>query len=78
MSTAIEQRPLSADQVLRIANEDAIRAYGDVSEYRISIRLHPDGWHVEYDLVDPNMQGGGPQYVIGRDDGAILSKKYYQ
>jgi hypothetical protein len=40
--------------------------------------LEPDGWHVEYYLKDPNLNGGGPHYVIDVQTGAILSKKYYQ
>src|SRR5881227_3514771 len=55
---------LSADQVLRIARLDAERAYRDLSPYRISLALEADGSHVDYLLKDPNLNGGGPHYVI--------------
>ena len=78
MSTFLHESVLSSDQVLRIANEDAIQAYGTVSDFRISIRLRSDGWHVEYEPADLEEQGGGPHYVIDASDGTIVSKKYYQ
>jgi hypothetical protein len=70
--------PLSADDVLRIAQRDALAAYHDLSDYQITLRLLADGWHVEYDLNKPLVAGGGPHYVIDASTGAILSKKYYQ
>ena len=73
-----EEPHFGSDQVLRIANEDAARMYGDLSDFRISIRLQPDGWHVEYEPNTPGEQGGGTQYVIDALNGNIISKKYYQ
>ena len=78
MSTTLHQRRLSIDQVLRIANEDAERVYGDLTDLKVSIRLREDGWHVEYEPDTPGVQGGGPHYVIDPVDGTIKSKKYYQ
>jgi len=78
MSTTIPPPPLTSDQILKIAREDAERVYGDVSDLEISIRLRSDGWHVEYRPADPEEQGGGPHYVIDPVDGTIKSKKYYQ
>jgi hypothetical protein len=60
---------------LRIANDDAMCMYGDLSDLEISIRLQPAGWHVKYRPANPEEQGGSPHYVI---DGNIKSKKYYQ
>src|SRR5436305_90002 len=40
--------------------------------------LEEDGWHVDYELKDPRLKGGGPHYVIDRFNGAILSKRYEQ
>jgi hypothetical protein len=77
-----EQAPaaslLSCDEILRIAHRDGIAVYKDLSEYQITLRLMPDGWHVDYDLDKPLTAGGGPHYVIDPATGAILSKKYYQ
>lgn len=78
MSATIQQSRLSSDQILRVANEDAVRQYRDVSDLKISIRLLDDGWHVEYSPLNPNVNGGGPHYVIDATDGTIISKKYYQ
>jgi uncharacterized membrane protein YkoI len=69
---------ISCDQALRIARTDAESAYRDLSMYRIAISLEEDGWLVDYELKDPNLQGGGPHYVIDARTGAILSKRYEQ
>ena len=80
--TAITQpsssTPLRCDTILRIAQDDAECAYRDLSGYRITLRREQDGWHVDYDLTDPFLAGGGPHYVIDPHDGRILSKRYEQ
>jgi hypothetical protein len=69
---------LSGDQALTIAHADAARVYRDLSIYKIQIVLESDGWHVDYDLKDPRLKGGGPHYVIDASTGAIRSKRYDQ
>lgn len=69
---------ISCDQALRIARTDAESAYRDLSIYRIAISLEENGWLVDYELKDPELQGGGPHYVIDAGTGAILSKRYEQ
>ncbi len=69
---------VSSDQALQIARLDAEKAYGDLTPYRISLALEADGWHVDYDLRDPGMNGGGLHYVIDPATGGILSKRYEQ
>ena len=69
---------LGGDQALTLAQADAIRAYGDLSAYRIQVVLEDDGWHVDYDLKDPRLKGGGPHYVIHAATGAIVAKRYEQ
>jgi len=69
---------ITSDQALRIARQDAEQAYRDLSPYRASVSLEQDGWHVDYELKDPEVQGGGPRYVIDPDDGVILAKQYEQ
>ena len=71
-------KSLAADEVLRIAREDAERVYKDLARFRISLYLEPDGWHVEFRHGKPFVAGGGPFYVIDALTGAIVSKKYYQ
>jgi hypothetical protein len=72
------QTTISCDQALRIARTDAESAYRDLSMYRIAISLEEQGWLVDYELKDPNLQGGGPRYVIDPESGEILSKPYEQ
>lgn len=69
---------IQADQALGIAQADALRAYRDLSAYRVSLVLEDDGWHVDYTLKDPKRKGGGPHYVIDATTGAIQSKRYEQ
>ena len=69
---------ITSDQALRVARLDAERVYRDLSPYRASVSLEQDGWHVDYDLKDPHLQGGGPHYVIDPGNGAILIKQYEQ
>lgn len=69
---------LAGDQVLTIAQKDAVGAYRDLSPYRVSLSLESDGWHVDYELKDPRLKGGGPHYVIDELTGAILFKRYDQ
>jgi hypothetical protein len=72
------QGAIPCDRALEIARLDAERAYGDLSLYRIILALEADGWHIEYELKDPELNGGGPHYVIDPVSGAIVSKIYYQ
>lgn len=69
---------LSGGQALDIAQVDALRVYRDLSPYRIQLVLEADGWHVDYELKDPRIKGGGPHYLIDASTGAIISKRYEQ
>ena len=69
---------LRADRVLAIAQADAELAYRDLSRYSVRVSQEDDGWHVDYELKDEAMKGGGPHYVIDRDSGEIRRKKYEQ
>ena len=69
---------LSPDEALRVARMDAERVYRDLDNYRIHVAREPDGWHVDYDLKDPNLHGGGPHYVIDPVSGQIVTKRYEQ
>ena len=71
-------RELTSDQALKIARLDAERAYRDLSHYRILVELREDGWHVDYELKNPRLKGGGPHYIIDAQTGAIISKRYEQ
>jgi hypothetical protein len=69
---------LAGDQVLAIAQADAARVYRDLSVYRIQRALEDDGWHVDYELKNDRLKGGGPHYIIDAHTGALFSKRYEQ
>ena len=69
---------LAGDQALAIAQADAARVYRDLSPYRIQLALEDDGWHVDYELKNPKLKGGGPHYLIDAHTGDIISKRYEQ
>jgi uncharacterized membrane protein YkoI len=77
-STKHQTPIIAGDQALSIAQADAVKAYRDLSIYRIELVLEADGWHVDYHLKDKQLKGGGPHYVIDAGTGAILSKRYEQ
>jgi hypothetical protein len=76
--SATVRRVWSPDRVLAVALADGERAYGDLSHYRLSMTLEPDGWHVDYEPKGEFVVGGGPHYVIDAETGEILSKRYEQ
>ncbi|MBL8799119.1 MAG: hypothetical protein JNM56_34860 [Planctomycetia bacterium] len=69
---------MTREQVLHIAEMDARQAYRDLSAYRVVVVLKADGWHVDYELAQSMMAGGGPHYVIDAATGVIVKKCYYQ
>jgi hypothetical protein len=69
---------IQSDQALKTARLDAEKAYRDLSAYRILVASEPDGWHVDYELKDPTLKGGGPHYVINPISGEIVTKRYEQ
>jgi hypothetical protein len=69
---------LASDKVLAIAQADAARVYRDLSLYRIQLVLEDDGWHVDYELKNPKLKGGGPHYIIDAHTGAVLARRYEQ
>ena len=72
------QVTLAGDAALAIAQSDALKAYRDLSKYRIQLVLENDGWHVDYQITDPKLKGGGPHYIIDASSGVIVSKRYEQ
>ena len=78
VTSPAEREPLAADQVLTIAQEDAIQACRDLSGYRVCLALEEDGWHIDYELKDPKLKGGGPHYVVDAFNGVIVTKRYEQ
>jgi hypothetical protein len=71
------QAMITEQQALEIARKDAATAYRDLSIYTVRVSHEADGWHVDYDLTDPNLLGGGPHYVIS-ESGQIAQRRYEQ
>jgi hypothetical protein len=69
---------IAGDRALAVAQADAAQVYRDLSVYRIQLVLEADGWHIDHELKDPRLKGGGPHYVIDAARGVILSKRYEQ
>jgi len=69
---------LSRDEIMRIADESARKAYRDLSRYEVHCELRSDGWHVDYVLKNKNANGGGAHYVIDPHSGVILKKRHEQ
>jgi hypothetical protein len=69
---------VSASQALRVAEADALAAYRDLAPFRVEIRLEEDGWHIDYELKENRLNGGGPHYLIDASDAAIIQKRYEQ
>lgn len=68
---------ITEQQALEIARKDAATAYRDLSIYTVRVSREADGWHVDYELTDPSMLGGGPHYVIS-ESGEIARRRYEQ
>ena len=77
-ATITTAKTIPGDQALAVSQADAMKAYRDLSVYRIQLVLESDGWHIDYELKDPRLKGGGPQYVIDAQTGAIATKRYSQ
>lgn len=74
----MKKSEISREKALEIAREDAQRVYRDLSIYTVSAQLEAGEWHVDYDLNNPKMVGGGPHYVISAKNGKILSRRFEQ
>ncbi len=73
-----DDKIVTSDEALRIARLDAEMAYRDLSPYRVLVELDEAGWHIDYELKNRQVQGGGAHYVIDAHTGAIRSKRYEQ
>jgi hypothetical protein len=71
-------QPVPCDQALRVARQDGEKAYGDLSSFKITLSLEAGRWHIDFDLKENGVLGGGPHYVIDAVAGTILSKRYEQ
>lgn len=77
-TTNLSQPNITREKALQIAREDAEKVYRDLSGYQVDIKLEHDGWRIDFELKDPDLDGGGPHYVIDPLNGRIVSKRYEQ
>jgi hypothetical protein len=71
-------KPLTKEEILEIAAKDALKAYRDISIYKVTALESMGVWNVDYELKNPNLNGGGPHYRIHYLSGEILEKRYEQ
>ncbi|MBX3439819.1 MAG: hypothetical protein KF861_20180 [Planctomycetaceae bacterium] len=67
---------LQVHEALGIVHADAVRAYDDLSPYRIEFVLEDDGWHIDCELRETEISCGGRHYVIDASTGEIRPKRY--
>ena len=76
--TAAPNPSVTREDAVRISREDAEKKYRDLSIYEIRTDLKSDGWHVDFEIKNKTLDGGGPHYVIDKTTGRILSRRYEQ
>lgn len=72
------QKLIDRDSVMKIAEANAKTAYRDLSIYTVKAELKDEKWYVDYEIIDPQMVGGGPHYIISAVTGKIDSCRYEQ
>jgi hypothetical protein len=69
---------ISQKEALDIAKKDAELVYRDLTIYEVRTEVKENNWHIDYELKNPELHGGGPHYVISGSTGEIVSKRYEQ
>jgi len=65
-------------KAIDISNEDAVKAYQSLESYNVIACELTRVWRVVYELKETGLVGGGPEYLIDKETGNIIDKKYYQ
>ena len=73
-----ESLMISQKEALDIAKKDAELVYRDLTIYEVMAEVKENNWHIDYELKNPELHGGGPHYVISGSTGEIVSKRYEQ
>lgn len=68
---------VSKETAVLIAKGDASQAY-TLSAYDIRTYEQSTAWRVVFELKEPGVDGGGPDYLIDKETGKILSATYYK
>ncbi len=69
---------ISREEALSIAHENASKFYRDLTIYKIEANYKEGNWHIDYELNDSGMVGGGPHYIISAQTGKIESYRFEQ
>ena len=74
-ATPCNQTTIDRETAIRIAKGDAVDNY-KVSIYDIAAEERSDGWRIVFKLKNPDLTGGGPDYLIDKKTGRILNATY--
>ena len=76
----MEEKVMKIDkqEALKIAKDDALVQYRDLSIYDVMIELDDENWKIDYVLKNKDLQGGGPHYLISSETGEIVWRRYEQ
>jgi hypothetical protein len=69
---------ITEDEARAVAVTEASQAYGDLTGYTVTARLADGNWHIDYELTDKMLLGGGPHFIISGETGEVLSRRYEQ
>ncbi|MCD4776184.1 MAG: hypothetical protein K8S15_09080 [Candidatus Aegiribacteria sp.] len=69
---------IDEERAIEIAKMDAANVYRDLSVYDVVVSEGEGVWIVRFVFSDKDMVGGGPEYEISMEDGAIVKKIYSQ
>jgi len=57
---------------------DAANSQVPIGEYEVAAFDEGVFWHVAFELKGEVIAGGGPDYLINKETGKIVEKRYYQ
>ena len=60
------------------AKQDAVKAGFSLKIYEIVVSEEPKQWGILFQLKDKTLTGGGPEYVIDKETGKIIDRKFHQ
>ncbi|MCB0397538.1 MAG: hypothetical protein KDD36_12850 [Flavobacteriales bacterium] len=73
-----DQDSITREEAMALARQWASQVYHDLTPYEIETTLKDGNWHVDYELKDPGMVGGGPHFVISASTGELISSRFEQ
>jgi Zn-dependent metalloprotease len=78
----LETKLITRAQAVAIAMTEAKKVYQSPREleeaYVVEATLADDVWRVDFELKDPDANGGGPHYLIDAKTGRVLHTRLVQ